>query len=137
MKRLLILLATFTPLSLGLATHAQTPAAPLDAVKMTASGVSRSIDCGGRDLTVTGDNDKLTVTGCATISVVGNHNLMTAQLLPASTIAALGNSNHIVFLHAPGFEVQVSSSGSNNEIVPQMARDANDRSPVKFPITPH
>jgi hypothetical protein len=107
-----------------------------NAVKMPDSHVTRTIDCDGRDLTVTGDDNKLTVKRCSTISVVGDHNQMTAELLPASTIAALGNHNHIVFVHAPGFEVQVTSSGAGNEVVPVMTRDSNDVSPVKFPITP-
>ncbi len=94
-----------------------------DAVKMPDSHVTRTIDCGGRDLMVTGDDDTLTVKRCSTINVVGNHNQMKAELLPASTIAALGNHNHIVFVHAPGFEVQVSSTGSGNEIIPVMTRD--------------
>ena len=125
-------------IALTLAAGSPAHAAALDvgALKVPDSGVTRKFDCGGRDLTVTGDNNVLTVSGCKTINVVGDHNQMTAQLLPDSRIAALGNNNHIVFLHAPGFEVQVSSTGSNNEIVPQMKRDLGDISPVKFPLKP-
>ncbi len=100
--------------TLAFATTALGGAAHADAIKIPDNGVTRKIDCGGKDLTVTGDDNKLTVSGCTVINVVGNHNQITAQLLPASSIAALGDNNHIVFLHAPGFEVQVSSSGKGN-----------------------
>jgi hypothetical protein len=62
--------------------------------------------------------------------VVGNANLITAHLLPASTIAALGSHNRIVFLHAPGFEAVVSSTGVGNEIVPDLSRDAAASAPA-------
>jgi len=119
------------------AAQAQSPANTLNAIKFPDSGVERVIDCHGRDLTVTGDDDTLSISRCVTINVVGNHNHVRAQLLPTSTIAALGNNNHIVFIHAAGFEVQVTSSGSNNEIIPQMDRDSHDISPVKFPLSAH
>ena len=118
------------------AAHAQQAAAP-NAVKVLESKTTRTIDCHGADLNITGDDDKLIVSGCATINVVGNHNLVRANLLPTSTIAALGNNNHIVFVHAAGFEAQVTSSGSNNEIIPVMDRDSHDVSPVKFPLSSH
>ncbi len=121
--------------TLAVATTALAGAAHADAIKLADSGVARKIDCGGRDLTITGDDNKLTISGCAVINVVGNRNQITTRLLPASSIAALGDNNHIIFLHAPGFEVQVSSSGKDNEIVPDMSRDLGDTSPVKFPIS--
>lgn len=107
-----------------------------DALKFPDSGVNRKIDCGGRDLTVTGDDNTLAVSGCAVINVVGNRNQVRAQLLPESSIAALGDNNHIVFLHAPGIEVQVSSTGKGNEVIPDLNRDRGDVSPVKFPLSP-
>ena len=119
-----------------IAATALAGAAWADALKLPDNGVTRKVDCGGRDLVVTGDDDKLTVSGCAVINVVGNRNQMRIQLLPQSSIAALGNNNHIVFLHAPGIEVQVSSTGTGNEVVPDMRRDLGDVSPVKFPISP-
>ncbi len=139
MRNLLRLLTITAPLlAAPLLAAGQALALPqTDAVKMPDSHVTRTIDCDGRDLIVTGDDDKLTVRRCTTINVVGNHNQMKAELLPASTIAALGNNNHIVFVHAPGFEVQVRSTGSGNEIVPVMTRDADQTSPVKFPISHH
>lgn len=117
--------------------QAQPGAASADAVKVPESKITRTIDCHGADLTITGDYDKLSISACATINVVGDHNQVRAQLLPTSTIAALGNNNHIVFLHAAGFEAQVTSSGHNNEIVPVMERDIHDVSPVKFPLSSH
>jgi hypothetical protein len=133
--RSLFSLLTITA-SLVLAGRALASAPDNDPVKMPDSQVTRTVDCDGRNLILTGDDDTLTVKHCTTIDVVGNRNQIKAELLPASTIAALGDNNHIVFVHAPGFEVQVSSTGKNNEIVPVMTRDMNDKSPVKFPIGP-
>ena len=127
---------TMTLAILAIATTALAGAAQADTLKLPDNGVTRKVDCGGRDLTVTGDNNKLSVSGCAVINVVGNHNQMRAQLLPQSSIAALGDNNHIVFLHVPGIEVQVSSTGKGNEVIPDMSRDRGDISPVKFPIGP-
>ena len=100
--------------------HAQsTP--PSDPLNVSESHVTRHIDCGGKDLSVSGSDDMLTLANCNVISVVGSRNRIHAKLLPSSTIAALGNNNHIVFEHAPAAEVQVTSTGADNEIVPQMS----------------
>jgi hypothetical protein len=135
MNALMTILAVLSCAPCALAAQPPSPASDDTAVKAPESGVTRQIDCKGRDLTVTGDNDQLTVSNCVTINVVGDHNRMTARMLPTSSIAALGNNNHIVFIHAPGFDVPVRSSGVGNEIVPDMGRDLHFTSPVKFPLS--
>ena len=105
-------------------------------LKLNVNHRSRSVDCQGRDLILSGDNNDLTLVNCGVINVLGNRNQMRVQLLPTSTISAIGDYNHIVFRHAPGIEVQVTSTGKGNEIIPVMDRDAGDKSPVHFPIGP-
>jgi hypothetical protein len=127
MMSLAIVLSPTWALAMGVA-----PEKPL--TKVVQSKLTRALDCKGGDLTVEGDDDVLNVAGCAIINVVGNRNKMTVHLLPQSRIAALGDNNHIVFIHAPGFEARATSTGTGNEIVPQMGRDLNMKSSVKFPI---
>ena len=122
-----------------LLTNAQASAQPgaeksvssQDAIIISNSGKTEEVDCGGKDLMVSGNENTLQVRDCATVSVVGNRNKVHLQALPTTSIAALGNNNFIVFLHALGIEVQVSSSGSDNEIVPSMSKKDMERTPLK------
>ena len=122
-------------LILLLAIAAQTPPADAgsDAITVSDSKVTRQIDCAGRDLAVVGSDDVLTVSHCKTISVLGSRNRLTAQLLRNSTIATIGNDNNVRFEDEPGFDPQVTSTGSDNEIVPAMSdKDLQPTAPVKI-----
>ncbi len=99
------------------------PVAGPSTVVVADTHAARTIDCKGADAMITGDDNTLSLSGCLNINLVGKRNRVTAQLLPDSTINALGDDNHVVFLHAPGYEAVVSSTGKNNQIVPQNLRD--------------
>lgn len=117
------------------AAAAQAPStdANPDMVNVIDSKVTRTIDCAGRDLAVSGNDDVLTVSHCKTISVLGSRNRLTAQLLRNSTIATIGNDNNVRFEDEPGFDPQVTSTGSDNEIVPAMSdKDLQPSPPVKI-----
>ena len=104
----------------------------MSSVTVIDSKVTRRIDCAGRDLALSGNDDVLTVSHCRTISVIGNRNRLAAQLLRTSTIATIGNDNHVVFEDEPGFDPQVTSTGSDNEIVPTMSdKDMQPSPPIK------
>ena len=137
MRLSLSVIAFASMASLAGAAAAQPAPASIDATNVTESKAARAVDCGARNLVVSGSDDVLTVTNCAVINVVGNRNRLLIKLLPESSIAALGNDNHIIFEHAAAAEVQVSSTGTNNEIVPMMsAKDRQPNPPAKSVVTP-
>ena len=109
-----------------------------DAVKVMASKVSRTLDCGGRDLIVGGDDDKLQVANCRAIEVAGSRNHMRAKLIADSYISASGDKNIIVYIPVPGIEALARSTGRGNEInSPPMSVDAKNNVPFAAPKTPH
>ncbi len=108
-----------------------------DAVKVLNNGVKRSVNCGGHDLIVAGDNDTLQVADCRGIEVVGQRNHIRAKLMDDSYIFASGDNNDIVYIPVPGIEAITRSAGKGNEInSPPMAVDAKNNVPFKAPSKP-
>ncbi len=140
LNRLLAVVAVF----FAVAAHAeaQTPAAApaavrapsAGAVKVTKSGETQKVDCRGEDLVVEGDDDRLDVSDCRAVTVVGDRNRLHVKFLMDTYITASGSRNNVVYIGYPGVEAIVRSTGAGNEINPAaMAVDLKNNVPFKKP----
>lgn len=105
----------------GACAQSPAPAGGGEIVNVTQSNIIKAVDCKGRSLAVSGNDDTLEIRNCDVIDVLGSRDRLTAHLLRSSKIAVLGNHDHVVFEDEPGFDPQVTSSGTDDEIVPEMS----------------
>ncbi|WP_161880791.1 DUF3060 domain-containing protein [Deinococcus alpinitundrae] len=98
----------------GLRITAPSPrtAAPTRGVTL----VSRSVDCRGRSVTISGDNQRLTLTGsCASVILKGNRN--TLQVSRVGSISIQGSGNRVLWTSAiSGAKPLLRLSGSGNVV---------------------
>lgn len=63
---------------------------------INGNGTVRQVDCRGGSLTVNGNRNRLTATGCSSITVAGNHNTLRWHRDRGSTaVSNLGNGNQV------------------------------------------
>ena len=80
------------------------------------NGGTRSVDCHGGRLTVDGNANRLDVVRCATVTVAGNDNVVTARFDAPGRIGVPGNRNRITWRAGPRIQVQVSTLGNRNAV---------------------
>ena len=129
-----LLMAAAVTAAQGPAPTSTVPPIEGDAVRIMYSRTTHNVDCGGRDLIVGGDDDKLQVANCRDIEVAGSRNHIRAKLMADSYISASGDKNNITYIPVPGIEALARSTGHGNEInSPPMAVDAKNNIPFKPP----
>ena len=110
------------------------PAPSAGAVKVTQSGKTQGVNCRGEDLVVEGDDDRLDVSNCRAVTIVGDRNRLHVKFLVDTYITASGSRNNVVYIGYPGVEAIVRSTGTANEINPAaMAVDLKNNVPFKKP----
>jgi hypothetical protein len=76
------------------------------------SGLTKTYDCGGRDVSINSSANKLTFTGsCGTVSVNGSRNQV--KLAQASVISVNGSANEVTYSSG---SPKVSNNGTGNKI---------------------
>ena len=80
------------------------------------NGGSRSVDCGGRALTVNGNRNRLQARRCSAIVVNGNGNDLAANFSAPGGLSLLGNRNQVRWHAARGVRVSVSNLGTGNSV---------------------
>jgi len=97
---------------LRVTTTSPRAAAPTRSVALA----SRPVDCRGRSVTVTGNNQRLTLTGsCAAVLVKGNRN--TLQVSRVGSISIQGSGNRVTWVSAiSGAKPLLRLSGSGNVV---------------------
>lgn len=83
---------------------------------ITANHLVRQIDCGGGTLTVNGNSNQLTVTGCRTVTIAGNENVIQARFDAPSTLTVAGNRDSVTYAAAPHIAVSVSNVGTRSSV---------------------
>ena len=101
--------------SSGLRVTTTSPRAAPSPVRGVSSA-SRPFDCRGRSVTVTGNNQRLTLTGsCAAVLVKGNRN--TVQVGRVGSISIQGSGNRVTWVSAiSGAKPLLRLSGSGNVV---------------------
>ncbi len=101
--------------SSGLRVTTTSPRAAPSPVRGVSSA-SRPFDCRGRSVTVTGNNQRLTLTGsCAAVLVKGNRN--TLQVSRVGSISIQGSGNRVTWVSAiSGAKPLLRLSGSGNVV---------------------
>ena len=97
----------------GVRTHGST----LGGQTILTNGRTRSIDCGGKALTVEGNGNHLTLTHCSAIQIDGNSNVATARFDEPGRIAVNGNRNAVSWAAPPQVRVSASNVGTRNSVV--------------------
>ena len=103
------------------ARGAQTRRSSLGGTTIRTNGQTRSIDCRGKALTLDGNNNRLTLSRCATILVNGNSNDVTASFAAPGRLSVMGNSNTVRWQAAQHVHVAVSNLGNQNVITRRQA----------------
>ena len=96
----------------GVRTHGST----LGGTTIRGNGQTRTIDCGGSALTLDGNANHLTLSGCSTILVNGNMNEIAARFGRPGRLSIMGNRNRIGWHAAPRTHVAVSDLGNRNVV---------------------
>lgn len=108
------LLCAGLPALAGCGPAGPPPPGPADTIGYGSFGTRAEIDCGaGKYLTVSGSNNRLTVTGtCASVTVAGADNTITVeQITDRLTITGLNNA-----VSYRAGQPEVDDSGAGNRI---------------------
>ena len=81
------------------------------------NGRTRSIDCGGKALTLEGNSNHLRLTHCSAILINGNSNVVTARFDEPGRITVNGNRNAVSWSAPPQVRVSASNVGTRNSVV--------------------
>lgn len=97
----------------GVRAHDGTPGGQT----VLTNGGTRSINCGGKALTLEGNSNHLTLTRCSPIQIDGNLNVVRARFDEPGRIAVSGNRNVVSWSAPPQGRVSTSNLGAHNSIV--------------------
>ena len=88
-----------------------------DAVSVTGSGRSESLDCRGGSASVVGSDDVLTLTGgCTALKVIGSNNRVIVTVAKGATISVTGSGNTVTWKSDGDAPPQVVQTGSENTV---------------------
>jgi hypothetical protein len=90
---------------------------PADAVSVTGSNVTESLDCRGGGASVTGSDDVLNLTGgCTALKVAGSNNRVIIDVARGATISVTGSNNIVTWKSDGDAPPQVVQTGSDNTV---------------------
>lgn len=77
---------------------------------------TRAVTCSGRPLNVAGNGNHVSASGCSTVYVNGNDNIVAAAFTRSGRLSVMGNHNRINWTAGPGVRIAVSNLGTGNQV---------------------
>ena len=85
--------------------------------RLYGSHETKTLDCAGGSARIAGANNRVTLTGgCTHVTVLGSHNLITAEFAPGASIWFAGSRNEVIWTAHDGKEPRARHFGYRNTL---------------------